>query len=263
MLTIMGKYNIQLDELFDYWSKESELHPINNDRCFVKDGLMLKNSDLNIDIEEAWDKIQKKVMFIAKDQNQSDNPTERYDQDSRTWLKDRKDVQELQGKNIKFWGNIAILLWGLYKTDSQNPWWYDEVMQHFDEVKLFFNTYPFAFIESKKQPGGPGLKSNVLKKYLDRDRDLLFKEIDILKPNMIVCFHHHIYGTVISKFPQDELIGIGEDHPIKYHPRTDTFIFCSYHPSYLNETPENIYQGVMHHYRVFLESEEYRMCKNK
>ena len=162
-------------------------------------------------------------------------------------------MQHRRNLKPRFFRNIAYLLWGLSKADHDNPWWYDEVTKHFDEVKEFFNTQPFAIVECKKQPGGGMLKDEDLKQHLCDFRDLLQKEIEILSPTMIVCTNQHIYDFVIKLYPHDELLCIGKEHnSIRFHAPTGTLIFCSYHPSSLTKSPNDIYEGVMDHYRAFL-----------
>lgn len=93
---------------------------------------------------------------MLKDQNQQG--MEKWDEDIREWLIDTvNDKTESQlkikeaNRNLspRFIRNLAYLLWGLSKADKDNPWWYDEVIKHFDEVKDFFNTQPFAIVECK------------------------------------------------------------------------------------------------------------------
>ena len=247
----------ELDDLFVEW--ESRMKEKDSTSHFTKDGLMF-NSIPNEQNEETWFSSPKRVLFLLKDQNQ--NGEEKWDEDIREWLiNTASDTTESHqrtkeaNRNLKprFFRNIAYLLWGLSKADHDNPWWYDEVTKHFDEVKDFFNTQPFAIVECKKQPGGGMLKDEDLKQHLCDFRDLLQKEIEILSPTMIVCTNQHIYDFVIKLYPHDELLCIGKEHnSIRFHAPTGTLIFCSYHPSSFTKSPNDIYEGVMDHYRAFL-----------
>lgn len=126
--------------------------------------------------------------------------------------------------------------------------------QHFDEVKDFFNTQPFAIVECKKQPGDGKLDDKELKWHLRNYGDFLKREIEILAPSMIVCASQHIYRFVLDMFPQEELTSIGKEYnSIRLHKPTGVLIFCSYHPSAYTKSVEEIYDSVMYHYRVFLE----------
>ena len=69
----MGKYDNQLESLFNDWIKASkkdeycERRDINNNIIFTYDGLMYK-PDLSIDVEDEWEKENKRIMFLLKDQ---------------------------------------------------------------------------------------------------------------------------------------------------------------------------------------------------
>lgn len=65
----MGKYDNQLESLFNDWIKASkkdeyrERRDINNNIIFTYDGLMYK-PDLLIDVEDDWEKENKRIMFL-------------------------------------------------------------------------------------------------------------------------------------------------------------------------------------------------------
>ena len=119
--------------------------------------------------EEAWFSSRNRILFLLKDQNQ--DGAEKWDEDIREWLidtekdtaKHHKTKEANRNLETPFLRNLAFLLWGLSKADKDNPWWYGEVAQHFDEVKDFFNTQPFAIVECKKQPGDGKLNDKELK----------------------------------------------------------------------------------------------------
>jgi hypothetical protein len=190
-------------------------------------------------------------------------------EDIRYWLKDvetdkdsalkrKKGNRELENR---FFKHLAYIFWGLSKADEQNEWEYEEVVKHENEVKEFFNTQPFALVECKKQPGNGSLEDNILIHHLNEYGDLLIKEIEILKPNMIVCTSPHIYKFINNAYqklyPNDGLLRIDEKehNSIRFHPKTKTLIFCSYHPSSFGKYGgKTNYDGVMNHYRAFLKS---------
>lgn len=248
----------KLDVLFAEW--ESRMKTDDNTSHFTRDGLMY-NSIPNEQNEDTWFTSSKRVLFLLKDQNQKGK--EKWDEDIREWLTDTvNDKTECHlkiketNRNLtpRLIRNLAYLLWGLSKADKDNHWWYDEVTKHFEEVKDFFNTQPFAIIECKKQPGGGELDDKELKRHLDVYGDLLKREIDILSPTMIVCAGGPIYDFAIHKlYRQEELMTIEGHKEMCYHMPTGTLILFSYHPSD-RKTPRDIYDnGVMYHYRTFLE----------
>lgn len=148
-------------------------------------------------------------MFIVKD-----NPAD-WSDDVRLWLRDTVD-DEAKHRKVKennrkiapqLIHRIANLFWGLTKAkaDAENLWWYGEVEQHKDDVREFFNTHPFALVESKKQPGGPKIDDKTLSAYLSKYSDLLMREIDILNPNVIVCMGD-LFMTLYLKNTHNALV---------------------------------------------------------
>ena len=255
------RYNYELEHLFDEWIEES----LKNNEwqstgqiAFTKDGLLDKNEP--IDVETLWHNSQKRILFLLKDQ------PSKWSDDVRLWLKDRNEDNEKgltrkrNNRELKprFLRNIANVYWGLYTINSPNDCDYSKAHESFEDVKRCFNTMPFAFVESKKQGGGPEIKDAMLKAYLERYKILLRKELDILSPNIIVCTSPFIYGFVIDhyqeKYPDCPLCTLEGHNSIRIHPESQTLIFCSYHPS-ARISPAQFYDGVMDHYRAFLQSE--------
>lgn len=248
----------QLNVLFVEW--HSRMKGKNKDACFTKDGIMLNNAFHSAEqLEEAWITSPKKVLFLLKDQHQDGN--DKWNEDIREWLVDTKHETDRSHRNkeanrslnSRFMKNLAYILWGLSKAEKDNEWWYNEVTKHFDELKTFFNTQPFAIVECKKEPGNGYLGNNILKEHLKDYGDLLKREIEILSPNMIVCTSPIIYDFVIKSYPNKELISIEGHNSIRIHPKTNTLLFCSFHPS-ARKHSDKIYDGVMEHYRAFLKS---------
>lgn len=243
--------NQQLNDLFERWKAKSlENGEQTNDFgvIFTSDGLVYKN-DTSIDVEKEWAKSHQRVLFILKDQ-----PT-KYSDDVRFWLrnvegKDNTTRQANRELVSRFIHNIANIFYGLQNASTQNPLPLEQVS--FDAVKECFNTIPFAFIESKKQGGGTSITNKVLIEYLDKYSTFIKKEIEILKPNMIVCTSGVIYKRILDLFSPNEILEIEGHNSIKIVNREKPIlIFCSFHPS-ARKSYETIYEGVMDHYRAFL-----------
>ena len=230
----------KLENLFNEWKDRMKK---NGDMNFTKDGILRKNEIPDTKVIETWMASSKRILFLLKDQNQEGG---KWDEDIRDWLTVNENTSNLGSTFLK---NIAYILWGLSKADENNDWWYNEVTMHFDEVKEYFNTQPFALVECKKQPGDGQLNDDVLKQHLSNYGDLLKQEIDILNPNIIVCTNQHIYDFILKKYPKEELECIDGYNSIRFHPLTGTIVLCSYHPSAWNV---DVYEGVMWHYRAFL-----------
>lgn len=253
----METINQQLNALFEKW-KEASLN--NGEKTnefgviFTTDGLVYKN-DRSIDVEEQWNSSKRKVLFILKDQ-----PTQ-YADDVRFWLRDveGKDNTTRQNNRVlrpRFIHNIANIFYGLQNVDRHKPVPLEQV--NFDDIKDCFNTVPFAFIESKKQGGGTSITNSVLRNYLDRYASFLKEEIDILKPNMIVCTSEIIYKHIIKLFSSHEIVEFEGHNSVKLVIKEEpVLLFCSFHPS-AHKSYGDIYDGVMDHFRAFVQSDYYR-----
>ncbi len=247
----------ELQVLHTEWRKRIKEHFGDNAK-FTWDGVVYKNGELNDKTLESWIGTHRRVLFLLKDQNQPG--TEKWDEDIRYWLKniDKDDAchknQKADNRNLKspFICKLAFILWGLSKIDKNNAWWPKQVEMHFEEVKAFFNTQPFALLECKKVPGGGRVDDKMIKQHLTDYGDLLKREIDILKPNMIVCTSNLIHHFILQTYPQNELISMDGHDGLHFHPKTGTFIFSSWHPS-ARKSCEDIYEGIMYHYRLFLD----------
>lgn len=248
--------NYELELLFNRWQERME-----KKNCFTKDGILYKNDLSEDEAIKRWTESSKRVLFLLKDQHQFGE--QKWIEDIRYWLKDvdweTKDVWNAQAyanRNLKskFFKNIAYILWGLIKADKNNDWLYQEVENHHNEVKEFLANQPFALVECKKDPGGPICRNPILRQHIKTYGDLLKEEIAVLNPNMIVCTSGIIYDFILKKmYSEDELVSIEGKNSIRFHPNSGTLIFCSYHPSG-RKSPNEIYEGVMDHYRAFLRS---------
>lgn len=258
-------YNEQLESLFEEWIKRSEEHQEARETTeeqkivFTRDGLMEKENRA-IDICKAWEQSTRRVMFLVKDQ-----PTVWCD-DARLWLKicDNDDssgqYRKQRNRELKprFIRNIANVFWGLMSATREHLCTAIEMRESFESVKSNFNRMPFAFVECKKQGGTTSISNDVLQHYLNTYGDLLWREIQILKPNILVCTSSIIYNFIIGKYPQNELISLSGHNSIRIHPQTKTVILCSFHPS-ARISFDKFYEGVMDHYRAYIQSDYYEL----
>lgn len=256
----MESIDQQLNDLFMSW-KEASLN--NGEKTnefgviFTTDGLVYKN-DRSIDVEKEWNESKKRVLFILKDQ-----PTQ-YSDDVRFWLRDvegKDNSARLTNRELgtRFIRNIANIFYGLQKASFDNPRPLDQVS--FDDVKRCFNSIPFALLESKKQGGGTSITNKVLQTYLDRYSKFIEDEINILKPNMIVCTSGIIYKRIIDMFSPNDIQEIEGHNSIKIINRDEPLlIFCSFHPS-ARRSYNTIYEGVMDHYRAYLQAKALKKLK--
>lgn len=230
----MENYNEKLNNLFEKWKAKS----IENgeEKAFCEDGLMYKYGQDKNYVDELWDKSKKRILFLLKDPKEDSG-------DSRLWLNDQKN-QQLGRKILK---KLAYILYGLSTVkDGKTVDFWD--ITH-EQLVEFFNEIPFAYVESKKQEGITVINDKELVKYINRYKEYLAEEINILNPDIIICFGQPQYHFAVNDLFKDvEKI----DNNIHIDKHTNTLIIYSYHPSYFRISPENFYNDIMCQYGKFL-----------
>lgn len=239
----MWDLNVALDKLFDEWKSTY-------DCPFVADGLMLK-CDETIDVENLWLQSSRRIAFLLKDQNQGSGA--HWDDDARLWL--RNDTRTQQLKRGLF-HNIANLFYGLSNASTEDyaQFWSGEL--DFEKVRAYFNHYPFAYIECKKVPGGPNIKDPELEKYLQRDKQFIIRELEILNPNIIVCCSGKIFGLVIDIFGEINLRQYGVNGNLRYSAQRNIVIIYCEHPAKRFMNARKWYDLTMDLFRNFLKTED-------
>ena len=260
------KNSIEMAGLFDEWYHRTA--QLNKDKTdgdethighygLVCDGIMRKRTIDDVALEQEWWDSKMRIAFLMKDQNQKGYI---WTDDARNWLIQKDEAWELKDKTFHY---IANILWGLTHITPDNHCFPTELNAKYYEIRYCFQHVPFAYIECKKQGGGPQLDGKNLKPYLIDYKDLLYKELDILMPNIFVCTNDKIYEFVQEyitkyKYPNTELTRVHPEkhNSIRLHLPSKTIILLGYHPT-ARESPETIYEGVMDHYRAFVQSEYY------
>ena len=229
----MENYNEKLNVLFEKWKAKS----IENgeEKAFCEDGLMYKYGHDKNYVDELWDKSKKRILFLLKDPIENSG-------DSRLWLNEPEN-QQLRPIIMK---KLAYILYGLstVKDGKVTDFW---DITHEQLVKSF-NEIPFAYVESKKQEGTTVIKDKELDKYINRYKEYLTEEINILNPDIVICFggpQHHF--AVNDLYKDAEVI----DKHIRLHKQTNTLIIYSYHPR-ARKSYESFYSEIMHEYGKFL-----------
>ena len=267
-------YNGKLNELFDKWIKsyqEDQRH------LFCQDGLIVKakDEDSGYDINSEWEKSQRKIMFIVKD------CPDGWGYDTRRLFvgyPDKADSQKnaLKTRSLKgrtrFFKNIALMLYGLYNLTEENKgkteincnsFKADATMRNI--IVNAFNDIPFAYVEAKKLAGKRSCPDKALQESLVRDAAYLGEEINILKPNIIVCCDNHglIFNSLVTNYfngtiPDKDHVW-EYDYPgaeyvkckLYYYEEKGILLFNSYHPTVLGKEEWTIYEKVISPFRQF------------
>lgn len=262
--------SIEMAGLFDAWyHRTAQLNKEKKDGDghygLVCDGLMRKRGMTDEELERLWWEKPMRIAFLMKDQNQKNYV---YNTDARDWLLQKDKAWELQNKTFH---HIANILWGLTHATPDYLCLPSDMSSSFKEIKDCFQIYPFAYIECKKQGGGPKIDDRVLESYLVDYKKLLYKELNILKPNVFVCTSVVIFDFV-KQYLQDSyslktghgftpVISNKDDSEheknILLHRPSKSIILLGYHPTARGKSFEEIYEGVMDHYRAFVQSAYY------
>ena len=210
---------------------------------FCYDGIMYKN-DPTLNVDLLWEQSKRRIMFILKD------CPDGWGYDTREMLLD-KIGKEKAIKNrtleVKFLRNIAKLFYGLLEIKSDNNINDQYVNKRKAEVVEYWNTKPFAFVESKKLAGGKSVSENAIEAALEHDEMFLMKELDILRPNIIVCCNgsgDSIFNFITQKYYKGrnaQLFGgeyIVEGKTLSdmktclwYYPSENVVVIKAFHPS--------------------------------
>ena len=236
--------NEKLDNLFEEWIKDYTEH---EKQKFCRDGLVYKRLEENsdYDIEQEWNSAPRKILFLLKDQNDQ-GQTDKENQvgsDLRHWLDGDSEICKnnckIKGRFIK---RIAQLLYLLsYWTPDNNINFGEHVGRKDKVVRDCFNSVPFALVESKKLIGTSSISEEELKKAIEKDSVKLKKELDILNPNIIVCFGTPQYEYIKDFYFKDITPDISINHPypndhkvncmLDYYSEKKIIIIHSFHPS--------------------------------
>lgn len=238
--------NEKLDNLFEEWIKD---YPEHEKQKFCRDGLVYKRLEENsdYDIEKEWNSAPRKILFLLKDQNDQ-GQTDKENQvgsDLRHWLDGDSEICKnnckIKGRFIK---RIAQLLYLLsYWTPDNNINFGEHVDKKDKVVRDCFNSVPFALVESKKLIETSYISDEVLEKAIEQDKERLKEELEILKPNIIVCCGNPQYNYIKGFYFKDITPDISINHPYKndistkvncmldYYSEKGVTVIHSFHPS--------------------------------
>ncbi len=248
-------YNALLNTLFEQWENS---YDENERKRFCKDGLMLIPDNPNPDnlsyVDELWEKSERRILFLLKD-----SPDGGQD-DIRYWLVNKEDCRNLKGGCVGRTGfllNIAMMLYGLMITKKGYRLGYSEVSEtKMDEVKKTWNSTPFALVETKKLAGKPTVSREEIEKAIQKDNLFLAKEIDILKPNIIICCDaENTQFDFITQtyFKGRDAIIKQYEHPaskrikccLYYYDKDNVVVIQSFHPTRRGKEDWMIYERVI------------------
>ena len=217
----MIDYVAENERILNEWRKSNEER---GEKHFADDGIMYRGAIKEYDYgterfsdkdqeNKMWNEAPLRILFLTKDQNSGAVGDEEYD----AW-----DVRGETGNlSYAFFRNLMYQLYGLVNT---KPGYKADYKFTNEQAIELYNTFPIARINAKKEAGTSSISNYTLKYYIERDKELLKKQILNLDADIIVCCGYSDYveesGNLLLNFLRNEcqynLIKQDEDGWIYY-----------------------------------------------
>jgi hypothetical protein len=225
--------NQKLDSIFTRWKIEMNEAGYAG---FCYDGLIHRNGKE----DEQWENSQRKIVFLLKEQNNNDG------EDVREWS-GSKNGSSPYGN---FYHRLSVWLYGLTHTTSAG---YPSQQIAFDNHNrmLALSTYPYAYINLKKQSGGAKAVDSVIYEHAALYRAYLREQLDVLKGNIIVCGGPIVFKAATELIYKDLIFDYINDW-ISYNSVKNMVLIHSYHPSAQSKSNEQMYDWMMEKFQSFL-----------
>ena len=215
-------YNKELDDFYDtvYKPCMKQQGDILDDSEFGIDGLLIRPIGTGGNESNLWDNSKLKILFLLKEINANDSFI-----NSRLYERITNDF----GRNIAAWVyglNVAYqtrelpLKVDAYEANNQNE---------------YFQNKPFGIINLKKKIGSASANNLEVKKYAFQYKDYIKQEVEILRPNIIICCgkleNISIFGLVKEIFSNYTFELKMTKIPILYCRDKNLLLIKSYHPT--------------------------------
>lgn len=221
------------DKILDAWQEQSlkkgcgdiELDGVAYKGCihsFTGNDGKIYHERLSGNEEDIWNKSSKRILFIAKELNDPDNPY-----DSRVVMK----YDPANGIKVShpFLKSMLFITKGLMEStadkaaefNGQEPM--ENLMSTWDKAAV-------AKINVKKQPGGSFSDMSEINSSMQEYRDLLCKQLQLLEANIIVCCDNKagILST-IKELTYPNAVQLTDE--VWYDKQSNTLLIESYHLS--------------------------------
>ena len=218
------------NELFEKWQAREK----HQGKLFNCDGIV------NMDV---WEKEDCRILFLLKEAWHKDSVSDPYNltedlRNSEPWS--------------SMWNRVAEWTRGIHLTAEGKPAPYRNLKK--SEAKL--ELQKIAVINIKKSGGESRSKNDDLMKYVEEDYDLIYDQIEMVNPTIIVCgYTIGFLNKVIELKGEEPINKTGENHCDNWHYKwKDRIILDYYHPAY--QVPALMaYYGLVGCYKDALESE--------
>ena len=163
--------NLQLDKLCQNYFGNT---------AYVADGIFHGTA------EKRWREVNPRVLFVMKQPNSNDLLGEDY----RAYGLDTM----LGNQN---WEQLLARLYGITHATAEGYPSYEEAIRRENLVNIY-HTQPFAVLNIIKEEGRGTTDRNALRRYVDRNKEFIRRQIDILRPHVIVCCGAGVFDAVNS-----------------------------------------------------------------
>lgn len=216
-------YNKELDDFYDnvYRPCMKKNGDILDDFEFGIDGLLNRPAGVVGGRESRlWDNSKLKILFLLKEINANDSFT-----NSRFYERINED----------FGHNIAAWIYGLYGAYELHKVPSKDEAYAANNQNEYFQKKPFGIINLKKKVGGAQCNEDIVLQYICRYKDFIKQEIEILRPNIILCCGYlkknSIYEITKSIFSNYKFESKGTKDAVLYCKNKNLLLIESYHPS--------------------------------
>lgn len=231
---------------------------------FADDGILYKGKPYSTEFgsckdesgteNNLWEHAPLRILFITKDQNAGgEGAWDIRTETGRSHLNFNK-ISRL------FYKNLMYQLYGLVHTTDKHICKYIFNNESARGTALhLYDTYPLARINVKKQAGNKSISNNVLRYYLQRDREFICKQISNLDADIMVCCGYsesvENTGNLLLNFLNENGYSFepfSKNCWIYYDSIRNKVAINTYHLSYLKKTSEIIFTEMIADYHAFL-----------
>lgn len=203
-------------------------------RAYVADGIFFESN------ADAWNNIHPKVLFVLKQPNSDDLLGEDYRE---------YDFDTCVGEQV--WRELLGRLYGIMHTDESGFPKYDKATE-IKSLKEAFCQYPFAVINIIKDIGNGTTPTADLKKYALQNLEFLQKQLELLRPDIIVCCGSGVFD-IVNMAIQPAIPSNG--NWLKYNSDRNIIFFDTYHPGKPNSRKvlQEAYDKPLEEYYMFFQ----------
>jgi len=220
------EYTKQHNKLMQNWKKR-DLH---SGKSFGKKPVFIEDGIIDFD---RWSKVKRKVLFLLKEAYQKE-------QGDEDWSLTELIRNNWQGPKHKVWWTVSYWLYVLQKSDKNHVPNLPRNETEFAECKEYLLSS--AVVNIKKSSGRSRSVEEDLSQYLNEDKDLLYDQIALINPDIIICGYTFEYLRVIMKTTGNEI----EDSDGIVFQFDKIMAFDYWHPA--NQFPEKLCYYTLGHF---------------